>query len=544
MTRIEDIPNKSELIKQYYQWLLDSDTVSLEKELDLTLAPSYDDPYIYYPECMHDIFHTQALQKLGRITHLSAMYHIYPNAYHSRLEHSIAAYGKKQEEHIYLWRDNPLFVEYVEKNNLKKYLLAEEVKMLYHDVGHLPFSHVAEHEIIGKKGVHEEIGLDILLTDPEVLNAAAQLGISEELKTVLTEDILNSFEHDDGNIDVDRKAFLQTDSLRLGGPQLCRYPIYSRKIAEINPDGSYKKAPDGHVILSDSLGPNSKFIDVYSYSDFKQVEGVLYGRENLYKNGYYHPYTLTHDTILGLAQSKIAPQNSEYCPEIVDYIDALKNRDFKSAKKYDEADIYKYLIQIGLNSPNPDVVDMISLVFVPFDNFLELMYEMLDKSKDSDFINLIHKDIINGNSRFATNVRTKNFFEQQVSTFKVEDSNELKNKGLSHLIYNSHSHSAYSSSVFVESADGNVFALEEHPNRSRNWSNTRASYQIAICILPFLRLQGLSEEEINHYISECQKIDSKVSAQSSLTTKINMKHCQTHNSIYSYFSCDDSRDEL
>lgn len=513
MTRLEDLPTKEELIKKYYSWLLDSNNINLEKEIDVCLPISDKDCFIYYPENMHDLFYTRSLQKLSKISQLSSMYQSCPGAWHSRLEHSIAVFGKKQEEHIYLWMNNPDFVQYVEQMGLKKYLLAEEIKMLYHDVGHLPFSHPTEKEIVHRKGLHEEIGKDILLTDSEVVSALTKLEILEEVKTVLAEDILNSNEHDDGNLDVDKKAYLQTDAIHIGSENFGRYPIYSRKIAKTNSDGSYMKSPSGSIILADSLESGSKFIDIYAHSDISQVEKVLCGRETLYKNAYYAPTVLTHDTIMGLVQSKIATSNGNHCPDIQNYISLLNNGDYQAAKKYDEIDIFKSLINLGLHSDNPDVVDMVSLVFVPFSNWLNFVHSQLDRSKDAEFIKSIKKDIIKGNSRFAKNLKDKDFFDNNVILIEGEASTELNNKGFSHLIYNSNSISAYKTSqpLYIEDSNGNVFPLEEHPDRSRDWKNTRSYINIAICIPSWLRLQGLSPVEVDEYISACQRVKSNFS---------------------------------
>ena len=527
MTRIEDIQNKSELVKQYYSWLFDSNDITLEKELDVSIARTYRDPHIYYPTCMHDLFHTQSLRRLGRINHLGSMFQNYVGAYHTRLNHSIGVFGKKQEEHIYLWKQNPEFIQYVEKNGLKKFLIAEEVKMLYHDVGHLPFSHITEQQIIGIRGVHEEIGRDILLTDSEVSIAVSNLGITQELRTVLEQNVLNSSEHDEGNVDVDRMDYLQRDSLHVGGPKFERYPIYSRKIAEINSDGSYRKSSDGNIILSDTLGPNSSFIDVYRHSDFSQIEEFLNGRETQYSNKYFHSSTLTRDTILGLVLSKIAPKNGDLCPDLMQYINFLKANDYTSAAKYDDVIIYKSLIDLGSNCDDPNVVDMVSLLFVPFDHWLERMYEQVDKTKDADFLRTVYKNIIKGNSRFATNIRNPNFFDENVIFAEGKNAFELERRGLSHLIYNSHSFSAYSSKspVYIEDEKGLVFPLENHPDRSRDWSDTRTHLQVAIYILPWLRLQGLSPAQIEDYTSQCSQIKSDTSIDASLMPFFDLVYC-------------------
>ena len=208
---------------------------------------------------------------------------------------------------------------------------------------------------------------------------------------------------------------------------------------------------------------------------------------------------------------------------------SLKSNDYSTALKYDEVRIYKSLIELGLNSSNPDVIDMVSLLFSPLNNWLENISEQLDKTKDADFIKYIHKHLVKGSSRFATNIKNKDFFDEQVAIVEGENSFELKRKGFSHLIYNSHKFSAYSPAnpVFIEDKNGNVFPLEEHPEKSRDWNNSRTYSNIAICIVPLLKLKGLSPMEIADYSNQCKKIQSPTSIDSSLKPSISITHCKT-----------------
>ncbi|MBQ1233895.1 MAG: hypothetical protein IIX86_10230, partial [Clostridia bacterium] len=62
--------------------------------------------------------------------------------------------------------------------------------------------------------------------------------------------------------------------------------------------------------------------------------------------------------------------------------------------------------------------------FVPLENWLESMYEQLDKTRDADFIKIIYRDLIKGNSQFAQNLRNKNFFDENVLFVEGENSHE------------------------------------------------------------------------------------------------------------------------
>ena len=87
------------------------------------------------------------MKRLGRINQLGLAISENNNFYHNRLEHSKGTYNRKLEELIYLTSDNS-YKEYIEKNNLKLYLLAELIKEAGHDIGHLPLSHIMEIKIM------------------------------------------------------------------------------------------------------------------------------------------------------------------------------------------------------------------------------------------------------------------------------------------------------------------------------------------------------------------------------------------------------------
>ena len=152
MINLEDINTKENLIQDFYRWLFDNNnvvdkSVILEKEVDFSLAPYYTDPYIYYPKQIANFFNTKAMQRLGRVSQLALANDIYPNIYHSRLEHSKGVYNRKLEEFLYHFQDSN-WRKYIDENHLKLYLLADLIKMAGHDIGHLPLSHLMETEIL------------------------------------------------------------------------------------------------------------------------------------------------------------------------------------------------------------------------------------------------------------------------------------------------------------------------------------------------------------------------------------------------------------
>ena len=179
MINLEDINTKENLIQDFYRWLFDNNnvvdkSVILEKEVDFSLAPYYTDPYIYYPKQIANFFNTKAMQRLGRVSQLALANDIYPNIYHSRLEHSKGVYNRKLEEFLYHFQDSN-WRKYIDENHLKLYLLADLIKMAGHDIGHLPLSHLMETEILSYRGAHEDLGKRIMLEDSEIQNVLLKI---------------------------------------------------------------------------------------------------------------------------------------------------------------------------------------------------------------------------------------------------------------------------------------------------------------------------------------------------------------------------------
>lgn len=101
---------------------------------------------------------TPAFQRLHHIHQLGISYLVYPGATHTRFEHSLgtmqvasAIFDHLLDKQMDL--EDPLYWRQIVR-----------LAALCHDLGHLPFSHDAEEEILGKKG-HEQWTLRLILSD-------------------------------------------------------------------------------------------------------------------------------------------------------------------------------------------------------------------------------------------------------------------------------------------------------------------------------------------------------------------------------------------
>jgi hypothetical protein len=151
-----------------------------------------------------DIIAHPYYQRLRRIYQMAFAHLVYPGAVHSRLHHSLGAY------HLMCNALNELKSKGVEITPEEE--LGAKVAILLHDVGHGPYSHTLENELI-KNMHHETISILIM----KVLNDE----FSGQLKTaieIFTNQYPKKFLHQliSGQLDMDRMDYLTRDSFFTG----------------------------------------------------------------------------------------------------------------------------------------------------------------------------------------------------------------------------------------------------------------------------------------------------------------------------------------
>ncbi|HEX7848054.1 MAG TPA: HD domain-containing protein [Chitinophagaceae bacterium] len=143
-------------------------------------------------------------QRLRNIHQMAFAHLVYPGAVHSRLHHSLGAY------HLMGMALSELKSKGIEITAEEE--LGAKVAILLHDIGHGPFSHALEHELI--PGVdHEVISLLIIKRINEELNGALQTAIE-----IFTNKHPKKFLYQlvSGQLDVDRMDYLNRDSFFTG----------------------------------------------------------------------------------------------------------------------------------------------------------------------------------------------------------------------------------------------------------------------------------------------------------------------------------------
>lgn len=171
-------------------------------ELKLFNDPIYGFIQFPYP-ILYKIIDHPYVQRLRRISQMGLSHYVYPGAVHTRFHHTLGAL------HLMTKAIETLRIKGVEINDLEAQ--GASIAILMHDIGHGPFSHALEHEIIGVS--HEFISIQFMkeLKDEfgKPIEIALQIFQNEYPKHFLHQLVSSQ-------LDMDRMDYLSRDSFYTG----------------------------------------------------------------------------------------------------------------------------------------------------------------------------------------------------------------------------------------------------------------------------------------------------------------------------------------
>ncbi|MBF8263229.1 MAG: uncharacterized protein HW387_894 [Parachlamydiales bacterium] len=155
--------------------------------------------FIPFDEFEKELIDSLPFQRLHYIHQLGISYLVYPGANHTRFEHSLGVMALVTQMFEKICKSvRPDVFHFVPRKGSSDYLYWRRVlrmAALCHDLGHLPFSHVAETELLGSQG-HESWTLKIidsphlqsvwdkLRTAPAYLEDLIERDIVEDIKKI------------------------------------------------------------------------------------------------------------------------------------------------------------------------------------------------------------------------------------------------------------------------------------------------------------------------------------------------------------------------
>lgn len=513
---LDELENKEPLIKEFFTWLFDDERminkqIILESEIDPALVPYYKDAHIYYPKQISNFINTRPMKRLARISQLDLVVDEFPNAYHNRLEHSKGVYYRKLEELLHNFQ-NPSWKKYIESNNMKLYLIAELIKMLGHDIGHLPLSHALEEAIFNCHGPHEPLGKRIMLEDSEIQSVLMSISpdLPAALKDLYEQHILNFKEHDESNYDVDRYDYLYRDNLYAGTPIFVPYSHYETVHVCVNENGIPEENIDGSIIEK-TTSPTT--IDVYDYNSLHNLEHLLEIREKSYQNMYFSQNVHVRERTINTFFKCFLASPSSSGKDLRNFVTTLRTSDIDSVDlslflEWDDIKFYSELLDIAKNHENSNIRLLASMIFPNMTNFLTMLHYQLNLSKkgqsyseqDKQFLQSI-KSLIKSTDSLSQNLKTPRFALSNTLIYPEDQPlpNSYTHLLDDELIYSSRIKlKAYNPKdpIYVRDAIGKIYDLSKHPDRKCDW-HTRISYmQSTYSYVPLLKLNGISDEQI------------------------------------------------
>jgi HD superfamily phosphohydrolase len=210
-----------------------------------------------------DIISHPAYQRLRNIHQMAFAHLVYPGAVHSRLHHSLGAY------HLMCTALSELKSKGIEITPAEE--LGAKIAILLHDIGHGPFSHALENELI-KDVTHEAISILIMRVLNEEFDGQLQTAID-----IFTNNHPKHFLHQlvSGQVDVDRLDYLIRDSFFTGVAEgVVGYDRIIKMLA----------VKDGELMVEEKA--------IYS------IEKFLVSRRLMYWQVYLHKTVLCSEMIL------------------------------------------------------------------------------------------------------------------------------------------------------------------------------------------------------------------------------------------------------
>jgi len=250
-----------------------------------------------------EVLDSRPFQRLRYIHQLAMTYLVYPGATHRRFEHSLGV--MELADRVYNVVTNPHNIEHESVRNIlpayesiehKYWRRVLKIAALCHDIGHLPFSHAAEEELLPEGWDHERITAEIIRSDEmqeiwkkmtvtpkadDIIKIAigpkkAKEQTFTDWETILSEIIVGD------TFGVDRMDYLLRDSLH-SGVAYGKFDQY-RLIDTLR---ILPKSEDENASTEPTLG--------LAIGGIQSAEALLWARYFMYSQVYFHPIRRIYD---------------------------------------------------------------------------------------------------------------------------------------------------------------------------------------------------------------------------------------------------------
>lgn len=273
-------------------------------------------------EIIYDVIEHPYFQRLRRIKQLGLSHLVYPGAIHTRFHHVIGAMHLMQKAISTIRKKGHEITQPEERAVL--------LAILLHDIGHGPFSHALEHDIVS--GVsHEEISSFFIDKLSEEFDGELDLSL-----LIFQNKYPKKFLHQlvSSQLDMDRMDYLNRDSFYSG---VSEGVIGSERIIEM------LNVKDGNLVLEEK--------GIYSIEKFIIARRLMYWQVYLHKTVVAAEFMLIHvlrrakelalagETIFGspallyFLTNNVTAEDFKNNPSVLEYFSQLDDADILGAMK-------------------------------------------------------------------------------------------------------------------------------------------------------------------------------------------------------------------
>lgn len=438
------------------------------------------DGVIYYTENIARLMRTQAFRRMSKIFQLGTKFLGDNNLKHSRAEHSKGTYARTLELCMHLL-ENKNIAGMVKKYHYEKYIVAELIRGLTHDIGHGPFSHTMETICNLPKGFHEDIGKRIIKEDEEINETLN--GIWQDLPQLLDEveerDFLGLNILFEGQIDVDRGDFLARDSWAYGIKD-----DNSEEITDLLQKVSIKK-----VVINGK----GKLVPVFSSECLPEIEKFLDARFNNYQKYYFASTGKLFEHIYKEFSEELLESDEEYSLKTFlehNYNKRPEEVDLDEYIKYNDIEFLKGILEVYDNTKDEKLRSLARICIPDADSLYPLYYGLMVTKEDmnedgnirlsredarffdriSEFtagstIDLISKRYINQKCNNEKDLKYK--LKEIKKIINPDEDIDMKDYGIT---FDVSKNSLYKSDagedIYVEDEKGRVYTYDKHPKRT------------------------------------------------------------------------------
>jgi HD superfamily phosphohydrolase len=314
-------------------------------------------------ELIFDLIQHKYFQRLRRISQMGLSYLVYPGAHHTRFHHAIGAMHLMQTA-IHVLRNKEVEILPEEEQ-------AALIAILLHDIGHGPFSHALEYNIIDIP--HEKISLQLMLKLNEIYNGKLDLAIKiftgQYHKKFLTELISSQ-------IDVDRLDYLRRDSFYSG---VVEGQINSERLIKM------LTVRNNHLLIEEK--------GIYSVEKFIISRRLMYWQVYFHKTGMMLEKVL--EKILLRAKNLFTAQKTIFLDESLRYLfeQPIHFSDDKAIEIFSNLDDSDIIFHLKKWAKNPDfVLSYLSKMIISRENLNKIIIQKDDFS--SEYIRKIKENIL------------------------------------------------------------------------------------------------------------------------------------------------------